>query len=425
MELIIFLSTLFISLIIGVPIAMGLLFSAVAVMLSIGVFDSQIIGQHLIDGMNNYSLLAIPLFILAGELINRGGITDDIVKFAMSLMGHIKGGLGYVVVLASIIFAGISGSAIADTAALGAVLIPLMASHGYDKKYATGIVASSGIIATVIPPSIPLIIIGVTAGLSITKLFVGGIVPGILMGVGIMITWKIISRNFNDEIQDKASIKEVLMNFKNAIWALLLPVIIIGGLRGGVFTPTEGGAIVSFYALFIGIVIYKKVNLLTIYESLVATAKTTSIVMFIIATASVSAWVITVANIPSDLISLLGPVSDNALLLLLIINILLILIGMVMDIVPAILIFFPVLLPTVTQAGIDPIYFGILVAINLSIGLITPPVGTVLYVAGGVGDIKILDVIKGVFPFLIAHLIVLIILILFPQIVTYPIEWFG
>src|SRR5690625_4394779 len=415
MMLAVFLGSLFIALIIGIPIALGLIFSSIAMMFAMDMFDSQIIAQNLINGMNNFSLMAIPFFILAGELINRGGISHVIVNFAMAIVGHIRGGLGFVAIIASIIFAGISGSAIAEVAALGAILIPMMAASGYSKKHSTGLVAASGIIGTVIPPSIPLIILGVTSG----------IVPGILMALGLAIAWLLVSRKYQQELPPRKSTKEILLAFKDAIWALLLPVIILVGLRGGIFTPTEAGVVVAFYSFLVGLFVYRQLNIKTIYESLVSAAKTTSVVLFIIAASTVSAWLITVANVPRDAINLLEPFLENPILLMLVINILLLLVGMVMDIIPAILIFTPVLLPITTLAGIDPIYFGIILVINLSIGLITPPVGTVLYVAGGISNQGIIDVVKGIMPLLITHLIILILLTLFPQIITIPVELFG
>lgn len=421
--LLVFLGALFSGLLTGLPIAFGLLFSALALMFAMDMFDSQIVAQNLFNGFNNFSLMAIPFFILAGELINKSGIAHKIVNFTMTLVGHIRGGLGYVAIIAGLIFSGISGSAIADTAALGAILIPMMVSRGYDVKSSTGLIASSGILATVIPPSIPLIVFGITGGVSITKLFMGGIIPGILMAGSIAITWAIISRKEKGELPSKKSPKEILSAFTEAVWALLLPVIIIGGLRSGIFTPTEAGVVVVVYTLFVGIVIYKKVTLKDIYDSFLAAGKTTSVVMLIIATASVAAWLITVANLPRELVVILGPFADNPILLMIFINLLLLAVGMVMDIIPAILIFTPVLLPLVTAAGIDPVYFGIMVVMNLSIGLITPPVGTVLYVAGGVANIGVMEVVKGILPFLLTYIILLMLLTFFPGIITVPLNW--
>ncbi|OXS79063.1 TRAP transporter large permease [Domibacillus enclensis] len=421
----IFLGSLFGSLALGVPIAFALLASGVVLMFVMGIFDSQIVAQNLINGANNFSLMAIPFFVLAGELMNAGGISKRIVEFAMALVGHIRGGLGFVAIIASVLFAGLSGSAVADTAALGAILIPMMIAKGYNVNQSTGIICASGIIAPVIPPSIPMILFGVTAGVSITDLFMGGIIPGIMMGLGLMVAWFFMSRKDKSELPPRKSIKEILQAIQQASFALMLPVIIIGGLRGGVFTPTEAAVVAAFYALFVGLFIYRELKLTDLYEVLIASAKTTSVVMLVAAAAMVSAWLITVANVPTEIAGLMGGMIDHPLLLMTVIMILLLLIGLVMDLTPAILIFTPVLLPLVKMAGIDPVYFGIVMVINLCIGLITPPVGTVLYVGCGISKISLWDLTKGIWPFLLVHAIVLALLILFPQIIITPLEWMS
>lgn len=419
----VFLGSLFGLLAIGVPIAFALMLSGVALMLVLDAFDSQIIAQNLVDGANNFPLMAIPFFILAGELMNAGGMSQRIVRFAMALVGHIRGGLGYVAILASILFAGLSGSAVADAAALGAILIPMMVSRGYARNRATGLIASAGIIAPIIPPSIPMIIFGVVSGVSITKLFMAGIIPGLLIGLGLMIIWFFISRRDGAEMTKRKNKQEVLAAVKDAGWALLLPVIIVGGLRGGIFTPTEAAVVAAFYALFIGVFVYRELKVGQLYQVLIAAGKTTSVVMFLAAAAMVSAWLITVANVPGEMAALLEPLIGNPLLLLVVINVLLLAVGMVMDMTPAILILTPVLMPLVMAAGIDPVYFGVLMVINLCIGLITPPVGTVLYVGAGVGKVSIGSLVKGIWPFLLVETAVLILLILFPGIVMVPLEW--
>ncbi|GAA4726055.1 TRAP transporter large permease [Brevibacillus fulvus] len=424
MALGVFLVSLFGALSLGVPIAFSLMISAVALMVMLGSFDSQIIAQNLINGANNFALMAIPFFILAGELMNAGGISKRVVAFAMSLVGHIRGGLGYVAIIASVLFAGLSGSAVADTAALGAILIPMMITKGYDKAQSTGLIAAAGIIAPVIPPSIPMIIFGVVSGVSITKLFMGGIVPGLFMGLGLAIVWTFIARKDKSELPPRKSVREILRLAKDTIWALLLPVIIIGGIRGGIFTPTEASVVAVFYAILVGLFLYRELKLADFYEVLVTAAKTTSVVMLVAAAAMVSAWLITVAQVPADMANLLGPLIEQPKLLLILIMVLLLAIGLVMDSTPAILIFTPVLMPIVKLAGIDPVYFGILMVINLCIGLITPPVGTVLYVGCGISKIDIITLVKGIWPFLLIHLVILILLVLFPSLVLVPIEWF-
>lgn len=421
----VFLGSLFGSLTLGVPIAFALLASAVMLMFTMGTFDSQIVAQNLINGANNFSLMAIPFFVLAGELMNAGGISKRIVDFSMALVGHIRGGLGFVAIIASILFAGLSGSAVADTAALGAILIPMMIAKGYNVNTSTGIICASGIIAPVIPPSIPMILFGVTAGVSITDLFMGGIIPGIMMGAGLMIGWFFMSRKDTSELPPRKSAKEIWKAIQQASFALMLPVIIIGGLRGGVFTPTEAAVVAAFYALFVGLFIYRELKLEELYQVLIASAKTTSVVMFVAAAAMVSAWLITVANVPAEIAGYMGSLVESPLILIMVIMIFLLLIGLVMDLTPAILIFTPVLLPLVKMAGIDPVYFGIVMVINLCIGLITPPVGTVLYVGCGISKISLVELTKGIWPFLVVHVIVLLLLILFPEIITLPLAWLN
>jgi tripartite ATP-independent transporter DctM subunit len=425
MTLTVFIVSLLGSMAVGMPIAFALLLSGVALMFYLDMFDTQVLIQSLIGGADSISLTAILFFILAGELMNAGGISRRIVDFVMALVGHIKGGMGYVVILGSVFFAGLSGSAVADTAALGAILIPMMVRSGYDRNQSTGLVAASGIIAPIIPPSIPMIIFGVTANVSITKLFLGGIVPGILMAVGLAFTWWLLMHRKTFVPIPRKSFKEILQTAVQAIWALLLPLIIIVGMRGGVFTPTEAAVVAVFYALFVGLFVYRGLKFKHLYKLFASAAKTTSVVMFLAAAAMVSAWFITVADIPSQIIHLLGPVMENKILLLLVINALVFLVGTAMDLTPTILILTPVLMPVVMQAGIDPVYFGILFILNNVIGLLTPPVGTVLNVACAVGKTDMEGVMKGVWPFLLVHCILLVLLIIFPQIVTEPIKFLS
>ncbi len=420
----VFLGVLFFFLFLGVPVVFSMLMSAVAMMLVMGIFDPQIVTQQLVNGANNFPLMAIPFFILAGEIMNAGGISRRVVHFATTLVGHIRGGLGYVTIIAGVIFAGLSGSAVADTAALGAILIPMMAARGYDIRRASGLVASSGIIAPIIPPSIPLIMYGVIGGVSITQLFMAGIVPGLLFAVGLIFAWYFVAKRGNYEKMEKASGKERLRALGQAVWALFLPFIIIVGLRGGIFTPTEAAVIACVYALLISLTVYRgDLKIKALPEVLVASAKTTGVVMFLAAAALVTSWVITVAQIPAELVSFLTGLTESPVVLLLIIMVFLLMVGVVMDMTPAILIFTPVLLPAVTALGIDPVYFGILMVINLCIGLITPPVGTVLYVACGISKISIIEITKGIWPFLLVQVTVLFLLVLFPQLVTVPLEW--
>ncbi|WP_047152430.1 TRAP transporter large permease subunit [Aneurinibacillus tyrosinisolvens] len=419
----VFLGSLLGTMALGMPIAFALLFSGVALMLYLDIFDSQIIAQNLINGADNFPLMAIPFFLLAGELMNAGGLSQRIVSMSMSLVGHIRGGLGYVAIMASVLFASLSGSAVADTAAIGAILIPMMVKSGYDINRSSGLVAAGGIIAPVIPPSIGFILFGVTSGVSITKLFMAGIVPGILLGVSLIVAWAIVSRRDNVTVQPRKSAREILKAFREGIWALFLPAIIIFGLRFGVFTPTEAAVVAAVYALVVGLFIYRQLTVKDLYQVFINAAKMTSVVMFLVAAALVSSWLITVANLPQEVIGLLEPFMDHPLLILLMINLLVVIVGTAMDMTPTILILTPVLMPLVKAAGIDPVYFGVLFIINNAIGLLTPPVGTVLNVVCGVSKISMEDIMKGVWPFLLAELIILILLILFPSIVLVPLHW--
>jgi len=425
MTILIFIVSLIAAMAIGMPIAFALLMASMALMISLDLFNAQILAQNLINGANSYPLLAVPFFLLAGELMNVGGLSRRIVDIAMCLIGHIRGGLGYVAIIAAVILASLSGSAIADTAALAAVLLPMMRKAGYDENRACGLIAAGGIIAPIIPPSIGFIIFGVAGGVSITRLFMAGIVPGILMGLGLFIAWWILSRKENVQPGVKPSREKVVRTLGAGFWALMLPVIIIGGLRFGIFTPTEAGVVAAVYSLFISVAIYRSVGWAELKYCFIAAAKTTSIVMFMVSAAMVISWLITVAELPDQIIDLLEPFMDNPTLLLCVILLLVLVIGMAMDFVPIILILTPVLMPVIRAAEIDPVYFGVMFIMATSIGLITPPVGTVLNTVAGVGKVKMDGVIIGVLPFILTLVIVMLMLILFPQLVLAPARWFS
>jgi len=410
---------------IGVPIAFALILCGVALMVHMDMFDAQIIAQNLTNGADSFPLMAVPFFLLAGEIMNVGGLSRRIVNVAMSLVGHFKGGLGYVAILAGCLLAALSGSAVADAAALGALMVPMMVRAGHDKKTSAGLVAAAGCIGPVIPPSIGFIIFGVAGGLSITKLFLAGIVPGLLIGAALCIAWWIVVRKEPAATAPRQTGAQRINAVLAGLWALLLPVIIVLGLKMGVFTPTEAAVVAVVYSLFVAVVVYKELKLSDLYEVFLATAKTSAVVMFLIAAALVAAWLITVADLPGVVVELLEPLMDNQLLLLAAIMLFVIAVGTAMDMTPSILILTPVLLPVVKAAGIDPIYFGVLFIINCSIGLITPPVGSVLNVVAGVSKLSLEDVVKGVLPFILAELAVLVLLVLFPPLVTVPAQWFA
>lgn len=419
-----FFAALVITIVLGFPIVFSMLVSGVALMLLMGVYNTQIVVQNLVAGADSFPLMAIPFFILAGELMNAGGLSHRIINLASTMVGHLKGGLGYVAIIAGLIFASLSGSAVADTAAIGAILIPMMVKNGYDIKRSSGLIATAGVIAPIFPPSIGFIMFGVIGGVSITKLFIAGIVPGLLMAVALMVTWAIVVRKDEVVPQEKKSAGDVIAALREGIWPLFMPVIIIGGLKGGMFTPTEAGVVAAVYALFVGAVIYRAFRLESLIEVAVRTARLTGVIMLLVCAALVSSWIMTLADLPGQVADLLSYVSQNKVLLLIVINIIVILAGTFLDMAPAILILTPILLPAVVAAGIDPVYFGVLFIMNNAIGLLTPPVGIILNVISGVAKISLEDATKGVWPFLLAEIIVLFLLILFPALVTKPLEWF-
>lgn len=423
MTLLVFVGSLLGAMAIGVPVAFSLMFCGVVLMAYMGMFNTQIIAQNMIAGADTFTLLAIPFFILAGELMNSGGLSRRIIDFAIALVGHIRGGLGIVAIVAAIIMASISGSAAADTAALAAILIPMMAKAGYDIPRSGGLIAAGGIIAPVIPPSMAFIVFGVAANVSITQLFLAGIVPGLMMGVSLIIAWLIVVRKDNVKPLPKTTGKERLVATAKAGWALGMPVIILGGIKAGIMTPTEAAVVAAAYALFVGMFIYRELKPSDLAHVILRAAKSTSIIMFLVCAALVSAWLITAANIPNEVASYIEPLIDRPMLLMIAMMVLVFIVGTALDLTPTILILTPVLMPIVKQAGIDPVYFGVLFIMNNAIGLITPPVGVVLNVVSGVGRIPLGKVTVGVWPFLVAETIVLALLVAFPDIVMVPLSY--
>jgi tripartite ATP-independent transporter DctM subunit len=408
---------------IGMNMALALVLTGAGMAWVMDFWDTQLLAQNLVAGVDSFPLLAVPFFILAGELMNSGGISRRIIDMAQAWVGHIRGGLGYVAIGAAVLMASMSGSALADTAALATILLPMMRQQGYPMATSAGLVASGGIIAPIIPPSMPFVIYGVTTNTSISALFISGIVPGLIMGVGLIFAWRYVLRDLSLPAGQPLPLRERLRATAKAFWALVMPIIIIGGMKTGIFTPTEAAVVAAFYALVVALFIHREMQVAELGGVLVRAAKTTAIVMFLCAGAQVASYMITLADLPSVLTGWLGPLVESPRLLMLVMMVTLVLIGTALDLTPTILIFAPVMLPIAVKAGIDPVYFGLMFVLNGAIGLITPPVGTVLNVVAGVGRLSLHQVIKGVNPFLVTYTAILALFVAFPQIVTAPVAW--
>lgn len=423
MTIAIFLGSLLGLMTIGMPIAFALMLTGVALMYHLDFFDAQLPAQNMLGGADNFPLMAVPFFLLAGELMNAGGLSKRIVDLAVTLFGHIKGGLGYVAIGTSVVLASLSGSAIADTAAIAALLIPMMRNNGYNLERSSGLIAAGGIIAPIIPPSMSFIIYGVATNISITKLFMAGIVPGLLMGVTLVLIWMRVARKENVPVRPRQPWSVRGRAAVDGIWALVMPVIIIGGMRFGIFTPTEAAVVAAVYALVIGLFVYREITLADLPRLFIAAAKTTAVVMFLVAAAMVTAYMITLAELPGQVITLLEPMLDHPKWLMAAIVVLLTLVGTAMDLTPTILILGPVLVPLITRAGIDPVYFGVMFVMVGAVGLLTPPVGTVLNVVCGVGRVSMEGIIRGVWPYVVAYTALIGLFVVFPEIITVPASW--
>ncbi len=405
----------------GVPIAFSLILVTVLLMLALsGSISPLIIAQNTMRGIDNFPLMAIPFFMLAGELMNVGGISRRIVEFSRALLGHVAGGLGYVGVVACMIFAGVSGSAAADTSAIGSVLLPVMNEDGYDKAKSTALITSAGCIGPIIPPSIPMIIFGVIGGVSIVKLFLGGIIPGILIGLGLMTVWYFHAKKHKYAATGRADFRRLMRATRDAFWALILPVIILGGIISGIYTPTEAAVVAVMYAFVVGLFIYRELRFGAIPEILVQAAKSTAIVLLVCGAATAAGYLLTIAQIPPLLTKTILYLSGgHAWLIMFWINILLLMVGCVMDLTPALLILGPILLPVAVKFGYDPVYFGVVMVVNLCIGLITPPVGTVLYIGCGLSKLSMARLTPAIVSFIGVMIVVLFFITYVPWTITF------
>ncbi len=395
---------------INAPIFLAIAVSSILSLLFFSDFPLIMVTQRMVNAVDSFPLMAVPLFMLAGALMDVGGISRRIVNFAESLVGWLPGGLAAVAVVASMFFAGISGSAAADTAAVGALLIPSMIKKGYKDSFSAAIQASGGSIGVIIPPSIPMIIYGFITGTSISKLFAAGIFPGILMGITLIIVAIIMSIKSGYGSEVAFSIKNVIKNFKEAFWSLGAPIIILGGILGGIFTATEAAAVAVIYGFIVGKFIYKELDFKQLPKLLVDSAVIASVILFIISTASIFGWIITMENIPQLIGSTLIHISNNPVIILLIINFILLIAGTFVETTVSLILLVPIIMPILPQIGVDPIQMGVIIVTNLAIGMLTPPLGICLIVSCGISKNSIIEVSKAIVPFLAALIIDLMII---------------
>lgn len=411
-----FLVSLFGFILLGMPIAFALFLTALVLAWTMGVWSPALIIQNIFRGVDSFPLMAIPFFLLAGEIMNTGGISQRIIMVAKAMCGHVRGGLGYVTVVASMLISGVSGSAVADTSAIGSILYPVMKKEGYDPQKAAALFAASTTNGPIIPPSIPMVIFGVIANVSIIRLFIGGVLPGLILGIGLMIGWYLHVRGRDRyHVEGRFSLAIVLKACLDAFWALFLPVIILGGILLGICTATEAAVVSAVYAFIVSVFIYRELKMKDMLQVLVNTVRGTAVVLLVCGAAMAAAYFITTAQIPILLADVLLKLSgDSWVMFMFWANILLLIVGCVMDLTPALLILGPMLLPIATKYGLDPIYFGVVMIVNLCVGLITPPVGNILYVACGVSKISVAEISRAIWPNIIIGIIVLFIVTYLP-----------
>jgi len=421
-HLVIFLGLMILLFALGFPVAVSIGLTCLAVLAiqgGISAIPTELFALQMMRGLNNFPILAIPFFIFAASLMNVGSVTNRIFDFANALVGFVRGGLGHVNVVASVIFAGMSATAVADVAGIGQLEIKAMRERGYPMRFAVGITGAAAIISPVIPPSIAMVVYGWLSGTSIASLFVAGLVPGLIIAASLMVTCFIVSYWIDLPRSPRPGLMEVIRLFWRAIPPLMTPLIIVGGIWGGFFTPTEAGAVACVYALFLALVVYRDVSLSDLLEVLARTVRFTSIIMFIIAIATFYGWLLVRLRIPQELAMMLTGFDASVTTIMIIITLFFLVIGCFMSVVEAVLIFTPIFMLTVQALGIDPVFFGILMVITLSIGVITPPFGNVLFVLVEITGMRYEQVVWAVLPFLIPILSVLALLVAFPGLVTF------
>ncbi|MGR2740508.1 TRAP transporter large permease [Billgrantia sp. Q4P2] len=415
MEVMVLFGVFLVLLVLGLPIAFALGISSLAYLLLEGI-SLTIVPQRMYSGIDTFVLLCIPGFVLAGNLMNVGNITEHIVRFSNALVGHIRGGLGLANVGGSMIFGGISGTAVADAASIGSVMIPGMARSGYDKPFAAAVTAASSTIGPIIPPSVPMIIVGSLAGVSVGRMFLAGAVPGLLLGMAMMITVYLLAVKRGYPKERRATLRELLREGRTAFWALLMTAIILYGIIGGFFTPTEASIVASLYALVVGMYVYKGLTWRKLPAILTDTVLTSSALLLLVGLANLFGWILTSQQIPQTIAALIMMISDNPIVVILILNLILLFVGAFMETIAALIILFPALLGVATGVGMDPVHFAVMAVLNLMIGLTTPPVGVCLFVVSGIGKLQMLTVARAILPFLACNIAVLLLVAYVPAI---------
>jgi len=419
MILAVFLISIFTFLLLGIPVGFSILLTVFTMATASGVTSFAIVPSYLYSGVNNFALMAIPFFILCGDIMNAGDLSKGIVDFCRVLLGHIKAGIGYAAILACMIFACLTGAAVVTISAIGGIMLPLMVKEGYDPADSTACCCAGSITGPIIPPSLPMVIFGVLSGVSVTKMFMGGVIPGVITGLICMFAWYMMNRKKNYVMQPKATPAEVWAATKKAFPALMMPIIMMGGILVGIFTPTEAGVVACVYAWAVSTFIYKKMNLKLLKKVVIGSAKSSAVIMFIVASCQALATVITVARIPQTIAEIISSVTDNPTVIMCLIDVFVLIVGLFMDVTPALTFLTPIFLPIATDIGMDPVVFGVTLVYGLVIGLITPPVGNVLYIGIGISKITLLDLLKRIWPMVLLYIGILFLITLVPELILF------